>query len=497
MISKNKSILAAAVLCVLSTGVNAKVYPDQIVRDDNLGDDVCRTGYRPLDHYEAEEHSEFITRKMEKWDIVGLEGNWVIMGPGYHGEVKQGGPNNSTFCYPINDQSEIPSYPAKGVEEGDQLDVEYNLTHDQHDFVRPLSFLAHYLGYAWVGGNHSPYVGDDMIINRVGDQWIIEGNNKGSCSGYRCNEKTKIIVDNFAFNMTDKGFTHGEVNESDKELVKTVWFMATNDTDTPQTADVTLKQIESQTWSKTNNYSFAETVSVENQFNWPLVGETKVNIKFEAGQSFGEQNGGTSTTEVWQTGHPVVPPHSQVPVKIDLWHSTISYPYRFNANMSYDVEFYGFLRNGGNAWHDHPADRPYLSHTFTMGRPSAESANIPYQWDHRYIPGETKWWDWSWAIQTWNLGSMQYATGGSLRPFHSFVSGDFFADSSWSGQIYYGEAEPLPNDDDDTLSARISTEGDKVTTIDLGALQITTNFDADELSDLGFEGAELDVHLDD
>ena len=111
---------------------------------------------------------------------------------------------------------------SKGVEEGDQLDVEYNLTHDQHDFVRPLSFLAHYLGYAWVGGNHSPYVGDDMIINRVGDQWIIEGNNNGSCSGYRCDEKTQIIVDNFAFNASDENFTHGEVNESDKELVKTV-----------------------------------------------------------------------------------------------------------------------------------------------------------------------------------------------------------------------------------------------------------------------------------
>ncbi len=33
-----------------------------------------------------------------------------------------------------------------------------------------------------------------------------------------------------------------------------------------------------------------------------------------------------------------------------------------------------------------------------MGTISEEQANIRYQWDHRYIPGEMKWWDWSWAI---------------------------------------------------------------------------------------------------
>ncbi|MCW1888917.1 hypothetical protein OK016_00640 [Vibrio chagasii] len=47
--------MAAAALSVLSTGVNAKIYPDQIVRG-HLGDDVCRSGYRPLDRFEAEEH---------------------------------------------------------------------------------------------------------------------------------------------------------------------------------------------------------------------------------------------------------------------------------------------------------------------------------------------------------------------------------------------------------------------------------------------------------
>ncbi|EDK28052.1 hypothetical protein VSWAT3_23979 [Vibrionales bacterium SWAT-3] len=149
MISRKKSILAAAVLSVLSTGVNAKIYPDQIVRD-NLGDDVCRSGYRPLDRYEAEEHKNSLLPRMGTWDIVGLKDNWVIMGPGYYGLIKQDTPNYQTFCYPNDDQSEIPNYSAKAVPEGDEIDVEYGLVTDRQDFIRPLSYLAHFLGYAWV-----------------------------------------------------------------------------------------------------------------------------------------------------------------------------------------------------------------------------------------------------------------------------------------------------------------------------------------------------------
>ena len=140
MININRSLLATAVLSVLSTGVNAKVYPDQIVFDQ-LGEDVCRSGYRPLDRYEAEEQKSALVARMGTWQITGLKGNWVIMGPGYHGEIKQSN-SGSTFCYPNNDQSEIPNYSAKSVPEGSEIDVEYDLVNNRNDFVRPLSYLA-------------------------------------------------------------------------------------------------------------------------------------------------------------------------------------------------------------------------------------------------------------------------------------------------------------------------------------------------------------------
>ncbi len=493
MISRKKSILAAAVLSVLSTGVNAKIYPDQIVRDQ-LGEDVCRSGYRPLDRYEAEEHKSSLQARMGTWDIVGLLGNWVIMGPGYHGLIKQDVPNGKTFCYPNNDQSEIPNYPAKSIAEGSEIDVEYGLVTDRKDFVRPLSYLAHHLGYAWVGGNNSPYVGEDMTINRSGDRWVIQGNNNGSCSGYRCGEKTKIIVDNFTYTVNDDNFWHGDVTESDRELVKTVYATAKNYSNVPQQVVVDLKVDESTNWSKTNSYGFSESVQTENTFKWPLVGDTKLTIKFEANQSFSNSNGGSTSEQVTLQARPMVPANSELPIRVELYRSSIAYPYRFNADISYDVEFNGFLRWSGNAWHTHPDNRPTKPHTFTMGRASDKSADIRYQWDHRYIPGESKWWDWGWAIKEAGLSNMQYATGGSLRPFHSFVSGDFYAESQYAGTIEIGQAKPLNSGG---LRSRSAIEGENQTTEQIGDIDVTTNFDAQELSDLGFEGAEFNVRLAD
>lgn len=482
----NISLLSAAILSTFASGVNAKIYPDQIVFDQ-LGEDVCRAGYRPLDRYEAEEQKSALLARMGQWQITGLKGDWVIMGSGYHGLIKRDTPNGKTFCYPDEAQSEIPNYPARAIPEGDEIDVQYELVTDRSAFVRPLSYLAHNLGYAWVGGNNSQYVGEDMKVDRVGDRWVIQGNNSGSCSGYRCGEKTKITVDNFTYTLNDKNFWHGDVVESDRELVKTITAMARNYSNTPQQIVVDLKLDESTNWSKTNSYGFAQQVKTENEFKWPLVGNTKLSITLEANQSFSNSNGASTSEQVTLQARPMVPANSELPVRVELYRSTISYPYRFNADISYDVNFYGFLRWSGNAWHTHPDNRPYRSHTFTMGRGSDKSADIRYQWDHRYIPGEVKWWDWSWAIKEAGLSSMQYATGASLRPFYSYVSGDFYAESQYAGTIEIGQASPLG------ISTRSANDLPQGNTQRVGDVEVTTNFDADELSALGFEGAEMTV----
>ncbi len=108
MIKRNKSILATALLSIVSTGVSAKIYTDQIVFDQ-LGYNVCRDGYRPLDHYEAETNKNYLLDRMEQYQIVGLLGTWVIRGKGYRDNIIEDRPYGKTWCYPIEDISKIPT----------------------------------------------------------------------------------------------------------------------------------------------------------------------------------------------------------------------------------------------------------------------------------------------------------------------------------------------------------------------------------------------------
>ncbi|OOE93113.1 aerolysin family beta-barrel pore-forming toxin [Salinivibrio sp. AR640] len=489
-ISRTTTLTLSTIAVLVSAGVaQARVYPDQIVLD-TLGDDQCRANYRPLTADEASTHRHFLNDRMGKWQIAGLEGDWAIMGSGYNGEIKHYGQTKDTWCYPINDKGDIPDYAAQSVPEGTELDVQYSLVNNRSEFVKPLSYLAHYLGYAWVGGNHSDYVGEDMNVWRSGDQWLIRGNNDGGCDGYRCGDKTTIKVDNFAYTLNDSDFWHGDVVESDKQLVKTISAVARNNLDEPQQVVVDLKVDKATNWSKTNTYGFAQKVQTENEFKWPLVGDTKLTISFEANQSFANSNGGSSSEQVTLQARPFVPANSEIPIRVELYRSSISYPYRFGADISYDVTFDGFLRWSGNAWHSHPENRPTVHHTFTMGRSSEPSADIAYQWHHRYIPGEVKWCDWSWAVEKYGIESMQWATGKSLRPFYSYVSGDFYAESQYAGTIELGQAKPIGK----AASARVKRSISPMTTTgEANGVELISNFDSDELASLGFDNAELTI----
>jgi insecticidal toxin len=109
MASLKRSLLATAVLSVLSTGVKADVDPDQVVLD-KIDSGVCRSGYRPLDRYEAQEQKNALVSLMSPWQISSLQGGWVIMGTGYNSKIKHDeGKYRNTFCYPDSGLSEIPS----------------------------------------------------------------------------------------------------------------------------------------------------------------------------------------------------------------------------------------------------------------------------------------------------------------------------------------------------------------------------------------------------
>ncbi|MDR7020463.1 hypothetical protein J2Y64_002387 [Aeromonas salmonicida] len=363
--------------------------------------------------------------------------------------------------------------------------MQWRLVHDSANFIKPTSYLAHYLGYAWVGGNHSQYVGEDMDVTRDGDGWVIRGNNDGGCDGYRCGDKTSIKVSNFAYNLDPDSFKHGDVTQSDRQLVKTVVGWAINDSDTPQSGyDVTLRYDTATNWSKTNTYGLSEKVTTKNKFKWPLVGETELSIEIAANQSWASQNGGSTTTSLSQSVRPTVPAHSKIPVKIELYKADISYPYEFKADVSYDLTLSGFLRWGGNAWYTHPDNRPNWNHTFVIGPYKDKASSIRYQWDKRYIPGEVKWWDWNWTIQQNGLPTMQNNLARVLRPVRAGITGDFSAESQFAGNIEIGAPVPVA----------AASHSSRARNLGAGqGLRLEIPLDAQELSGLGFNNVSLSV----
>ncbi|MEZ8017974.1 aerolysin family beta-barrel pore-forming toxin [Vibrio splendidus] len=486
MLNVSKTILFSAALSLIAFTAHSKIYSDQVVLD-KLGEDSCRSDYRPLNKFEAQEHKTALISRMNVWDIVGLQDDWEIMGSGYHGLIKQGQANDNTWCYPNSPDAGLPYYDEQAIQESDNLEVQSALVNDNGNFIRPLSYLAHNLGFAWVGGNNARYVGQDMSIKQLNDGWEIKGNNDGNCSGMRCNEKTTITVDNFSYTLDSEVFSHGTILEPAQELIKTVSAYAINESNEPKQIIVELKFEQSTRWHKTNRFDLSDSVIISDNFKWPQVGKTEVRVLLEQEQRFSDTNNGSRSELSELQAIITVPANSVLPFQVEFLRSTISYPYRIKANMSYNVNFTGFLRHSGNALSSHPTNRPTISHTFTMGTNTEEQANIRYQWDHRYIPGEMKWWDWSWAINTNGLSSMQYAAGASLRPFYTHVSGQFSAESQYSGLIDIGEQHSVGSFD-----AMTALNNHK--TYYAGDVQVVTDFDSETLVQLGYEDAELMIN---
>ena len=332
------SLLVMAYLpSIAFSNIIEPIYPDKL-KLFKLGSEVCGVDYRTLTRDEAQSVKSSIINMMGTWQITGLADHWLILGPGYHGEIK---PGNAwtTWCYPINDDGSdtIPELAPYVIPAGDEIDVQWKLVQDRNNFVKPSSYLAHYLGYAWVGGDHSDYVGEDMDITRDGDGWLIQGNNQGACDGYECRDKSTIRINNFAYTLDEHRFSHGSITESNKELVKTISANAVNNTDVPQQVVINLRYDTSTDWSKTNTYGLSEKVTTKHTFKWPLVGDTELSIEIADNQLWAAKNGGSETNGVTVEARPMIPAHSSIPIKIALYQSSISYSYEFSVDISYET----------------------------------------------------------------------------------------------------------------------------------------------------------------
>lgn len=389
--------------------------------------------------------------------------------------------------FQLSDDKLVPNdytprdFPDQHVEDSTDI-IEYKITNSEH-FIKPISLLAHYLGYGWVGGNNSQYVGKDMVARQEGDRIIVQGNNEGDCEGYWCEKKTKLIFSDFKYTMDGDSFhipggTGAIVTEpSDEEpLVLTGKIVNLSDRDQMFVGHI-IKDMNTN-WSKTNTHGFSYAVGLESEFTVPVVGKAKVSHTFGTDHSWGNTNGGSDTTQVKAEVRATVPARSVMPFVVTLQSGKVTFPYQASVIVSYDVTLEGFLRyrdegaDPKKAGHAHPSppsgDRPDYSYTFTVGRATTDQRrDIDHQWTHRGYFQEEGWWDWDRAIaiaggdgNTPDLEEgerkVEQAARDSIWPHRLLLEGVFTADSAWEANAIYGEVTYL---DDVPQSERPTQEG--------------------------------------
>ncbi|NRA71908.1 MAG: aerolysin family beta-barrel pore-forming toxin [Gammaproteobacteria bacterium] len=414
----------------------------------SIGAEQCSTKFRPINRLEAQVYKKQILAKMGKWQITSLANGWVLMGSGYYGEIKRDKPASNAWCYPTQPNDEIPELATLYVEAGTKDQIEWNLLNNQQAFITPISNLVHQMGFSWVGGNRGKYVGEAMDITRISDsKWQMIGNNDGSCSGYRCDEKTAITLSNFEYVMDTNSFKiTDDIESTKKDLIQTVVVPVINNTSLEQKYAIDLSYDKQINWSKSDTYGISESVTLTNTWKSPSVTggiDTGLSVTIGANQSWSSTNGGVESKKITLHATPRVPAYSSLNAKIDLYRSSISYPYEFDATISYDIAMKGFMRWSGNGLLTHPSDRPTFEANLVIGRWQGKDTNIQYQWEHRYIPGVNKLWDWPWMIKNTGLNNMKYWLAHVLRPKKTTLSGHFYAESQFAGSVYYGDERPL------------------------------------------------------
>ncbi|AIW16412.1 aerolysin family beta-barrel pore-forming toxin [Vibrio tubiashii] len=444
-VNKNKVFKTSLVASSIAFSmVQSNVYAAVDILDIKLQGQSCEVGFRPITSEEIMPIKSDLVGQMGPWQITNIADGYVLMGSGYNGTIKQDRLAGTTWCtYNTPPDHSIPDYAALVLPENDEAHTEWYLV-NKKEFYQPLALLAHYLGFGWAGGTGSKYVGDDMITSTDGlGNYDIDADNSGSCEGYRCNERLKMDISGFEYHIDPETFNAGQITQSDKELIGRRSEVVTNESDLEQQYRVTFKYEKSTNWSKTDTYGLSQKVSTKNKFKWPLVGETELSIEIGANQSWATTNGDSESKGISNTIVVNVAPNTKQEVFMEVFRSSISYPYTFNAELSYELALTGFMRWSGNALSHHPDDRPTYTANWVIGRNGGNDKSLKYQYEHRNIPATSNEWDWPWLLREYGADNVKSLLGQVLRPIQTKITGEFFADASFGSDVRFGKTIPL------------------------------------------------------
>ena len=334
-------------------------------------------------------------------------------------------------------------------------------------FVNSLFYLGHHLGYAWAGGTQSRYVGEDIAIRRESEnEYSLSARynaNDSYADGYRASERLKVKLNNIRFVTNPKDLTLGEPQVYDREVLYTVTQVFYNWGDFEDTAVASLNYDQQTSWSKTDNFSFSQTIGVTNKYEVGIPGiggaSSEIKAEFSASQGWNESNGNATTLAASAQYRGMMEPQSKRYVTITLFKQKADIPYNSKMFMLYDMNYDNFLRWSGNSHIDHPTNRPNFPYTF--GGANAKNLSGPEalvdQYLHQDINGYGEW-DWPSAVQSsknkywfeWNLANLSRKHGANIAgKFTTVDASQFNVDAS----------ESIPLTAEDYANRKIRNEG--------------------------------------
>jgi len=425
---------------------NVNMY--EVYRQSFFAEKNCTPGYKLLTADNARVLQSWLVSRMGVWEIMALANNWTISGSGHKGQIKVDKVIPvEAWCTPVTPSLKptIPILDPIIFPESSHAVFEWNLV-NKESFFQPLSLLGHLFGYAWAAGSNADKIGHGMVISRSLTKpggYLIQGYKEGTCDGYRCKDRLSIEVDNFNYLIDSGKFNIDSITSSEKKKIASKSVFITNNSDIQQTSHVSLSYIVSSNWSKKDKYEYSQKVTTMNQFKWPFVGETNITIEVGANQTWESLKGGGDSKTITDTVFVTAPPHSKIEVFMETYVSNIEYPYTFDADVSYDVHFSGFMRRAGNALLSHDQSWPTINKKYTIGRATDSMTNLPYQYSNPGLGDTGDYWDWRWMTDHYGKKLVKDTLTQVTQPLKVKIKGVFTANTAYGSSIVYGPSIPL------------------------------------------------------
>ncbi|MEN3032186.1 aerolysin family beta-barrel pore-forming toxin [Chromobacterium amazonense] len=339
-------------------------------------------------------------------------------------------------------------------------------------FFKPWAYLAHYMGYGWVGGNTNgnTAVGKEFEYRRIDtmlDNLSMPDNKyrymmnakydpKGP-GGYWADKRFRMAFSNIQWMMEPDDMKLGTPELYNKKPLKVVNVLLENFSDQSDTGVANIKYDSTVSWSKADKISVSGKVTVTNKFSagLPLIGgaESSVAVEIASGADWTTTNGTSNTTSQTAEYRAVLPPKSKRMITLTLFEQKANIPYTSKMYLTYEAELYNFLRYSDNALNGHPSNRPYYLAKFG----GKDGLNGAQDLLSQYLNPATSKWDWPWAVNQYSRGTIEYYIGSiSKRKFKQQFTGVFTAVDSTAYTVTAGPVEPLSSQ---ALTARSANLG--------------------------------------